>query len=64
MLVGVEYKLAPGIGLTRSGEGADQHQEGALGQVKVGDQTVHDQEWLWGMQEDAGASGFHSGQRG
>ncbi len=64
MLVGVEYKLATGIGLAWSGEGADQHQEGALRQVKVGDQTVHDQEWLWGMQEDAGASGLHCGQRG
>jgi len=64
MLVGVQYKLAPGIGLTGSGEGADQHQEGALRQVKVGDQAVDDQEWLWGMQEDAGASGLHCGQWG
>jgi hypothetical protein len=39
------------------GEGADQHEEGGLGQVEVGEQAADDAEVVAGGDEDAGLAG-------
>lgn len=58
----MEDAVATQRGFAGGHEGGHQHEQGALGQVKVGDEPVQHPESAWRMDEDAGDAVGHLGE--